>query len=172
MYIRYPRLLIRQKNGRYSHSFGINDLLGFCVLWGFVAFVLATVALAHISHAYADGPHISSDVQTITDAPPTYHVTVGWEQETTIEAKIRAAAKLYNVNPDKALAIAKCESQLKPNTRNWQGSTAKGIFQFTDPTWKYIGAKGHQFDVDENIKQFMKWYPKFPSWWACNTIVK
>lgn len=90
--------------------------------------------------------------------------------QATIEAEIRAAANRAGLNPLKALAIAKCESNLNPLATNHQGSTAKGLFQFTDPTWKYIQAKGHQFDSLENIEQFMKWYPKHPEWWACDSL--
>lgn len=86
----------------------------------------------------------------------------------TVEDKIRKYAKEYGVDEHKALDIAWCESRFDPKATNWQGSTAKGTYQFTDPTWKWIGAKGHQFDEDENIKQFMKWYQVYPTWWACN----
>lgn len=84
----------------------------------------------------------------------------------TIEEKIRVAALAANVSPDVALAIAQCESRLDPYAAN-PVSSAKGLYQFTDGTWAYIKAQGHQFDADENIKQFMLWYPLHPSWWSC-----
>lgn len=93
------------------------------------------------------------------------------EAEETVEQMIVRMANEYGVDPNRALAIAWCESRFDPNARNWEGSTAKGVYQFTDPTWKWIGAEGHQFDVEENIKQFMIWYPKKPSWWACDELV-
>lgn len=83
-----------------------------------------------------------------------------------IEEEIRNMAAVYGVDVDTALRIAKCESSLNPQAKN-KHSTAKGVYQFTDPTWKWIKAEGHQYDYKENIIQFMKYYPKYPQWWVC-----
>ena len=64
-----------------------------------------------------------------------------------------------------ALQIAYCESKYDPQAKN-PISSAKGVYQFIDGTWAWIGAKGHQFDYKENIKQFMIYYPKYPTWWS------
>lgn len=85
---------------------------------------------------------------------------------TSIEDKIRAAAHEYGLDPDQAVMIAQCESSLNERASN-PSSTAKGVYQFTDGTWAQIKAQGHQFDADENIKQFMIWYPIHPDWWVC-----
>lgn len=82
-----------------------------------------------------------------------------------IRGEITRQAEAYGVNVAEALAIAKCESTFNPKASS-KKSTAKGIYQFTDPTWRWIGAKGHQFDYQENIKQFMTHYPKSPQWWS------
>lgn len=79
----------------------------------------------------------------------------------TIERMIREAAIEHEVWPDTAVRIAKCESTLNEYAANSR-STAKGLFQFTDSTWAYIKAEGHQFDAEENIKQFMIWYVIHP----------
>jgi len=69
---------------------------------------------------------------------------------------------------DVALKYAECESGFNPNAKN-PSSSAKGVFSFIDGTWDYIKAEGHPFDYKENIKQFIKWFPKYPNWWEeCN----
>jgi hypothetical protein len=83
-----------------------------------------------------------------------------------VTEKIIDAALLYDVDVDTALRIADCESDFDWRAQN-PNSSAKGIYQFTDTTWEWIKAEGHQFDVDENIKNFMIWYPIYPSWWVC-----
>jgi len=83
-----------------------------------------------------------------------------------IEKLISDLAIQYGVNPQTALRIAKCESQLNQYAKN-PTSSASGVFQFTRGTWKYIGAVGSPFDAEENIKQFMIHYPKHPGWWVC-----
>lgn len=88
------------------------------------------------------------------------------EVVTTIEDRIRAQAIYYGVDPDRAVAIGQCESGLNPYAAN-SNSSAKGIYQFTDGTWKVINAPGHQYDPDENIKQFMIWINVHPEWWVC-----
>jgi len=88
------------------------------------------------------------------------------EHTPTIEERIEQAARAYGVSPVAALAIAGCESSFNPYATN-SNSSAKGLYQFTDGTWDYIQASGHQFDVRENIRQFMIWYPVHPEWWEC-----
>lgn len=83
-----------------------------------------------------------------------------------VKAEIIAQAKVAGVSEKAALRIASCESSFKFNAKNPRGS-AKGVYQFIDRTWKYIDADGHQYDYKENIRQFMKWYPKHPGWWQC-----
>lgn len=88
------------------------------------------------------------------------------EHEPTIQERIEQAARKYGVSPTAAIAIAGCESSFNPYAAN-SSSSAKGLYQFTDGTWEYIKAHGHQFDADENIKQFMIWYQIRPDWWVC-----
>jgi hypothetical protein len=66
--------------------------------------------------------------------------------------KIRAAAQAKNVDPDVALAIARAESSLSPAAQA-KTSTAGGLFQVVDKTWKEFGGKpGKKLDADENIR--------------------
>ena len=83
-----------------------------------------------------------------------------------IRTEIIRQANFYGVSVNTALRIAECESSFRADAKN-KLSSAKGVYQFTDPTWQWIKADGHQFDYEENIKQFMLIYPKHPSWWKC-----
>jgi len=66
--------------------------------------------------------------------------------------KIRAAAQAKGVDPDTALRIAGVESEYIPSAQN-KRSTAGGLFQVIDDTWKRYGGKpGMKHDVDENIR--------------------
>jgi hypothetical protein len=66
--------------------------------------------------------------------------------------KIRAASQAKGVDPEVALRIARAESGLKVNATPGT-STAGGLFQVVDKTWKeFGGAPGKKFDPDENIR--------------------
>jgi hypothetical protein len=65
-----------------------------------------------------------------------------------------------------ALKIADCESKTGKYKTNWQGSSAKGIYMFTDRTWENY-CDGDVMDDYDNIRCFLNLYRKHPSWWAC-----
>jgi hypothetical protein len=66
--------------------------------------------------------------------------------------KIRAAAQAKGVDPEVALRIARAESSLSPAAQA-KTSTAGGLFQVVDKTWKEFGGKpGKKLDADENIR--------------------
>jgi len=74
--------------------------------------------------------------------------------------------KTYSKNIETALKIAKCESQLGKYPKNWQGSSATGLFQFIPKTWNaYCGG-----DINNNLDQircFDELYPNHKNWWKC-----
>lgn len=109
----------------------------------------------------------NAKVETIKEPEVSVDEPVIQVMATTTEEKIIQAAEEAGIDPVLAVQIAFCESSLNPLAANTT-STAKGLYQFTDTTWKWIGASGDQFDEDENIRQFMKWYPTHPDWWECN----
>ena len=84
-----------------------------------------------------------------------------------VREEIIHLAGIYGVDEETALRIAECESQFNKYPINWEGSTAQGVYMWTDPSWKYIEAKGSQLNQTENIRQFMIWYPEHKSWWKC-----
>lgn len=49
---------------------------------------------------------------------------------------------------------------------NWEGGSAKGIFQFTDRTWANY-CEGDVLNQTDNIKCFLEVYPKHKDWWKC-----
>ncbi len=78
-------------------------------------------------------------------------------KELTIEEKIRFAAAYYNYDPDRAVAIAKAESNLLPDARN-NKSTASGLYQFINSTFedycidKYTLATSSDMKNDPDIQ--------------------
>jgi len=71
----------------------------------------------------------------------------------------------YNFDVNTALRIAKCESQFNYLAKN-KFSSAKGVYQFIDKTWKNY-CVGDVFNHQDNIKCFIKLYKKYPNWWIC-----
>jgi hypothetical protein len=71
------------------------------------------------------------------------------------------------INPKDSLRIAECESQYGKYKFNWEGGSAKGIYQFTDKTWKHY-CEGDVLNDLDNIKCFVKLYKIHPSWWKCS----
>jgi hypothetical protein len=66
--------------------------------------------------------------------------------------KIRAAAQAKGIDPDTALRIARAESSMSPAAQA-KTSSAGGLFQVVDKTWKEFGGKpGKKLDADENIR--------------------
>jgi len=84
-----------------------------------------------------------------------------------VREEIIHLAGIYGVDEETALRIAECESQFNKYPINWEGSTAQGVYMWTDPSWNYIEAKGSQLNQTENIRQFMIWYPEHKNWWKC-----
>ncbi len=85
----------------------------------------------------------------------------------TVEEKIIRMSKEYGVDTETALRIAECESQFGKYPKNWEGSSASGVYQFTSVTWNNY-CDGDVINEDDNIKCFMELYNKNPHWWACN----
>jgi hypothetical protein len=92
------------------------------------------------------------------------------ELKDKVIAEIIKQARLHGINETEALSIAYCESLHNPNAKNWQGSSATGIYMFIDKTWANY-CKGDRTDYEDNIKCFAELYPKFPQWWECYNIL-
>lgn len=71
------------------------------------------------------------------------------ESNEDIESIINEAAESVGVPADQLLAIARAESNLKPDAKNPR-SSASGLFQFIDETWKEtVGTHGDKHSVME-----------------------
>lgn len=69
-----------------------------------------------------------------------------------IKDLISEKAAKYNLPPELMYKIAGSESGGKANAAN-PNSSAKGVFQFIDSTWKNMGGKpGEQFDPEQNTE--------------------
>jgi hypothetical protein len=73
-----------------------------------------------------------------------------------IQNKIRAAATSAGIDPDVALRIANAESVFSNTAKNTR-SSARGLFQIVDQTWKDSGGDPKlRNDLDENIRVGIK----------------
>ena len=67
-----------------------------------------------------------------------------------IEEITRLIQREFGVEWVVALTVARCESELKPKAKN-KHSTAKGIFQILDGTWKHFKCEGDPLNAEDNI---------------------
>lgn len=86
--------------------------------------------------------------------------------EYSIAEWIVVSAEKHGVDPVTAIRIADCESKLGTQNHNQQGSSAKGVYQFIDSTWKNY-CEGDVLNQNDNIACFMKLYKQHPTWWSC-----
>ena len=69
-----------------------------------------------------------------------------------LQTKIREAAASRGLDPDVVSRIAGAESSFDPSAKNPK-STAQGLFQVTQQTWKdFGGTKAGRSSIDENIR--------------------
>ena len=87
-----------------------------------------------------------------------------------VYADIVIMSELYDVDTQTALEIATCESQMGKYPINWEGSSAKGVYMFTDGTWDAY-CEGDAMNPHDNITCFMELFPKHPTWWDCYNIL-
>jgi len=84
--------------------------------------------------------------------------------EELVKREIAAQSINYGVNTYLATEIARCESQFNPLAKN-PHSTAKGVYQFINRTWA-DHCSGDVRNYKANVECFMRWFPKYPSWWS------
>jgi soluble lytic murein transglycosylase-like protein len=71
-------------------------------------------------------------------------------REETVQEKIVSYAEAFGASPALALAVAHAESCFNPLAKN-PNSTAGGIFQYIDSTWKGY-CQGDKYNADDNIR--------------------
>jgi hypothetical protein len=84
----------------------------------------------------------------------------------TTQDKIIAISQELNFDETVALRIARCESQFGKYKVNWQGSSAYGLYQFMPKTFNAYCDGSIENDEDQ-IRCFIKLYPKHKNWWEC-----
>lgn len=77
---------------------------------------------------------------------------------------VGAMAEREGLNVDRIDKVISCESKYDIYARNGT-STAKGLAQFLDGTWKN-NCKGDVFNAQHNTRCFMDNFKKYPSWWS------
>ena len=75
--------------------------------------------------------------------------SVGIFGKDEIKNIVTSAAEKYGVSPEKLLALGQVESSLNPSAQN-TGSSAGGLFQFINDTWKRYGNGQNKFDPVAN----------------------
>lgn len=85
---------------------------------------------------------MSTDLRSFADGDPSVQ---------RVKAIINDAAQRHGVPSDLLHNMAGSESSYKAGISNKTGSSAKGLFQFIDSTWKGMGGKpGEQFIPEKN----------------------
>lgn len=120
--------------------------------------ILALVALSGVemvsySYAEAKAPEIAKSEATV-------------EVIEVVELSVIDKIMAYADDPETAIRIATCESQLGKYRDNWEGSGATGLFQFKPRTWNAY-CEGSIDDDIAQIQCFNSLYPRHPSWWEC-----
>jgi hypothetical protein len=131
------------------------------LLW-FIAVLLIYGACHKLGIRFADAVEAPGDRHTFLPQNP--------DKVLTVRDKIIIEAFRAGIDPTEAVSIAQCESRENPNAKNWEGSTARGLYQFIFKTWDN-NCKGDVYDADSNIACFIKFYPKHCGWWECAKIL-
>lgn len=87
----------------------------------------------------------------------------GLSEKEEIINYIKIQAFKNDIDVTTALKIADCESDFIPDAKN-PNSTAKGIYQFINGTWRDYCA-GNVFDYKDNVDCFIKYFNKNKGWW-------
>lgn len=111
---------------------------------------------------------------TPTEAAPAHATTTEVAAPETTEQMIRRLASASHLDPDVMVRIARAESGqgLDPAADN-PTSTADGLFQIIDGTWRQFGCQGSKKDAVDNATCAMKiastsglhhWDASRPNW--------
>lgn len=100
------------------------------------------------------------------DTTPIIHVAKALPLPDSTIKMIEKKAEKRGFNIKTALRIAECESQIGKFKKNWEGSSASGLFQFMPNTFKSFCTGDIKSDEDQT-DCFMNLYPKYAGMWEC-----
>jgi len=158
-----------EKIKKITYSLTVLALVLYIICFGFLFWALETVSKNFLPTLDASAPGVT-EVSILKEGrsnpPPSVlkkeEITV---EEISVEDQIRKIAIENNFDPDTAIKIGICESNLDPNAKN-KNSTASGIYQFINKTFENY-CEGNVFDIKDNTLCFIKLYPKYPHYWVC-----
>jgi hypothetical protein len=142
---------------------GIGVALGVLITFAF------TVRAEKETERVLEEPEV---VEQIVEEPKVVLIEIEYTRE-SIERKIR---ETFHEEPERALAIAQCESGLNPdalNTANKNGTSDGGLFQINSVHDKRLNALGlDKFDVEDNIA-FARMLYEERGWtpWVCDRLI-
>lgn len=141
--------------------------LTFIVIWIIICLILFHLSMKDINKISVEDIVKTTNQNTELNVEPVITPVnlISPKVESVVDIIITLSAN-SNVSTKTALRIAECESQYGKYKKNLEGSSAKGIYQFTDSTWKNY-CYGDVMNDYDNINCFLKLYEKNKNWWKC-----
>jgi len=129
-----------------------------------------------VSEQSVASPTVEQVVMAETSISAPLPVMIGNNE---IENYIIKEAKAHGINPQRAIDIARCESNFNPKAKN-KNSTASGLWQYTAGTFiDGIRWRGLDWDLEDRFDykkstDMTMWFVKKEGWgrWACDLIIK
>lgn len=112
-----------------------------------IAIIVSFCLYSHYLVKYTAEAQASNEIKIV-------EVSKQWDIN-DIQKEIIRQSSLYDVQSNIMLKIAKCESNFNPEAMN-KTSTATGLYQIINSTWKQFKCTGGITDVEDNIKCAMK----------------
>jgi len=151
--LKLPQITKGQLNLGFLGSIIVGAFVGYAIDGGFLTAAMAGYAGFSI----------------IEQLIPKNNLTIT-KKESETEQVIRFIAKQESVNPDLAVRVAKCESNLVANAvnTNTDGSRDRGIFQINDKYHPEVTDE-QAFDITYSTKFFCKAFKDGNiNWWNCS----
>lgn len=143
LYVQKPEFSLKTiASVNYDQVLGVENDLGWEMLYGRV---LATQNES-FKNSEIKAENLKPTVVPAKHMPAPAQVSV--KTSSAVEVVIRQAAAQYGVNGDAMLAIAACESGLRPNAVN---GPYGGLFQFLASTWA-SNRKAMGLDPDDELR--------------------
>lgn len=117
---------------------------------------VSLVVIASVNYAFTTRVRVA-EVMAVDRALDTTNLNSTPLPKPTIDDLL---LQYFDKQAPTARRVAMCESSLNPQAKN-KRSTASGLFQITNPTWKWLKCDGDKLDAESNIKCAKKLYDKY-----------